>query len=193
MSTIVANGLLTGVSGVTVGGTGTTAKTFPTVPGPSIGVASTNPMLLAVPGGSSMNGQRLNIFASGTFAVGPGGACPTVTIALLPVTYNGTVGTIGSTAIISASTTAQTNLNQGYPWSLSVDLVGDTLSGVVQQTGGTLALDGTVTAVTGRLVTGFSNINYNNPAPFGVAVQVTFSVSEPLNTATMYQFCIAQI
>lgn len=193
MSVIVANGLINGVSGVSVGGTGTGLKAFPSIPGPSIGVASTNPMILAVPGGSSMNGQRLNAFASGNFAVGAGGACPTFLVGLYPVTYVGTVPTIGATAIVSATTTAQTNLNQAYPWSISVDLVGDTLSGLVQQTGGTLALDGTITSVTGRTVTGLSSINYNNPAPFGLAVQVSWSVSETGNTSTMYQFCIAQV
>jgi len=200
MATVIANLLINGAGGITVGGTGITTKYFPAVPGASIGVASVNNGYLLVPANNAVNGQRLAIRATGNFAVGDiTGACPTVTIGLYPVTFTGGLSTasINSTAILSAVVTAQTNINALYPWALTADLAGDSGSGLVQVLSGAVVADGVNTSATAGLVTGLTKINFapgaslpssGQVAPFGLVVGVTFSISEAGNTATMYQF-----
>ena len=196
MASVITNLLINGASGITVGGTGVGIKYFPTVPGASIGVASTNNGYLLVPANNVVNGQRMSVRATGNFAVGDiTGACPTVTIGLYPVTFTGGLSTasIGATAIISQVSALQANINALYPWALSVDLAGDSGSGLVQQLSGAIVIDGVNTNLTAGLVTGLSKINFGalpqgQTAPFGLVIGVTFSISEAGNTATMYQF-----
>jgi len=203
MANVIANLLANGVTGSVVGGTGTTIKYFPSIPGASIGVASTNNGYILMPANNAVNGQRLNFTATGNFAVGDiTGACPTVTLGVYPVTFTGGLSTavIGSTAIVSAVSTTQANINALYPWALQLDFAGDTGSGLVQKLSGQLVMDGVSTSVTAGLITGLTGINYapgstlpasGQVAPFGLVVGVTFSISEAGNTATMYQ-CVLQ-
>ena len=175
-------------------------KYFPFVPGSSIGVNSSNNGYLLIPAGNIVNGQRLSIRATGNFAVGDlTGPCPTVTIGLYPVTFTGGLSTasIGSTAIVSAVSTTQANINAVYPWALIVDMAGDSASGLVQTLSGAIVIDGVNTSATAGLTTGLTKINFapgttlpasGQVAPFGLVVGVTFSVSEAGNTATLYQF-----
>ena len=194
MANVITNLLINGASGVTVGGTGVGIKYFPTVPGASIGVNSPNNGYLLVPANNVVNGQRTAVRATGNFAVGDiTGACPTVTIGLYPVTFVGNVASVGATAILSAVSTLQANINALYPWALIADLAGDSGSGLVQQLSGAIVIDGVNTNLTAGLVTGLSKINFGalpqgQTAPFGLVVGVTFSISEAGNTATMYQF-----
>lgn len=192
MSNVVNNLLINGASGVTVGGTGTAIKYFPTVPGASIGVNSTSNGYLRVPGNNAANGQRLSVRAGGNFEVGAGGTCPTVTLALYPVTFVGTVGTIGATAIVSYASTLQNLTGTNYPFALNAELCGDSGSGLVQILSGQILVDGTNTAATPGLVTGLTAINFANSIPFGVVMAVTFSVSESGNSATLFQFDLQQ-
>jgi len=190
MSQPVTNLLINGLNPVSVGGTGTAIKYFPIVPGASIGVASTKNGYLYVSGNGSANGQQLSVRASGNLNVGAGAvSSPLVTVGLYPVTFVGTVGTIVSTAIISQqSTTAMEPTQAAIPWALNVNLIGDTLSGLVQAIGGAIAIDGTAGTFSTGLVTGLTAINFSNPIPYGVVVGVTFSQSESGNNANMYQF-----
>lgn len=200
MANVITNLQVNGAQGVTVGGTGTAIKYFPFVPGSSIGVNSSNNGYLLIPAGNIVNGQRLSIRATGNFAVGDlTGPCPTVTIGLYPVTFTGGLSTasIGSTAIVSAVSTTQANINAVYPWALIVDMAGDSASGLVQTLSGAIVIDGVNTSATAGLTTGLTKINFapgttlpasGQVAPFGLVVGVTFSVSEAGNTATLYQF-----
>ncbi len=177
----------------------TTAITyFPPALNTSIGVSSTAVGYVACPGNNQANGQRLYVKATGNFEVGSGGTCPSVTIGLYPVTLlqpsslgnssASPVGSIGATAIISYPSTLQNLTGTLYPWALSAEFAGDAGSGLVQQVDGWIAVDGTVTTLTQRIVTGLSGINFANPLPFGFAVGITYSVAEPGNSANMYQF-----
>lgn len=200
MASVLTNLLINGAGGITVGGTGIGTKYFPTVPGASIGVASTNNGYLLVPANNVVNGQRMAVRATGNFAVGDiTGACPTVTIGLYPVTFTGGLSTasIGATAIISQVSTLQANINALYPWALNADLSGDTGSGLVQALSGSIVCDGVAGSFSAALVTGLTKINFapgstlpasGQVAPFGLVVGVTFSISEAGNTANMYQF-----
>jgi hypothetical protein len=200
MANVITNLQVNGAQGVTVGGTGTSQKFFPFIPGASIGVNSSQNGYLLIPAGNIVNGQRLSVRATGNFAVGDlTGPCPSVTIGLYPVTFTGGLSTasIGSTAVISAVSTLQANINALYPWALIVDMAGDTGSGLVQTLSGAIVIDGVNTSATAGLTTGLTKINFapgttlpasGQVAPFGLVVGITFSVSDQGNTATMFQF-----
>lgn len=203
---VIKNLLINGASPVTVGGTGTTQKVFPYVPGPSIGVAanSSSPFsgvgAIAVPGNNEVNGQNLVVLASGNFEVGAGGACPNFTVKLLAATSAanlaaGTYTTLGTSGLI----TAQNLLGTFYPWSLEFEINGDSGSGIVQGSGaflvdGTYVGNGSNAGAQGVMGTTsgwnqLSGINFSSGTPaFYLAVGVTFSVSESGNSANMYQF-----
>jgi len=199
-----------GANPSTVGGTGTSQKIFPYVPGPSIGVAATasSPFYgvgaIPLPGSGRLNGQQFTISASGNFEVGSGGTCPQVTIALLAATSlanlkAGTYTTLGS----SGTVTAQNLTGTFYPWALNLDLAGDTGSGILQGTGAFL-VDGTALPNGGSAATAtygvlgqtvnsvswnqLSSVSFTNENTVFFAVGVTFSVSESGNSANLYEF-----
>jgi len=206
MAQPITNLLINGANPVSVGGTGTAIKYFPAVPGASIGVASPKNGILFIPGNGEANSQRMSVRSAGNFTIGTPGvgvASPAVTIALYPVTFpnqsaavansnpsSGLTSTavIGSTAIISQTFAAASDIAGYYPWTFSVELQGDTLSGLVQGVTGNISIDGIAGTYTPALVTGLTLINFSNPAPFGLVVGVTFSVSDPQALANMYQF-----
>src|SRR5271156_1148995 len=111
MATTVANLLINGLSGVTVGGSGSTVKIFPTAPGASIGVGSTKNGYLYIPGSGAVNAQRLSVRATGTFST-VGEASPTITLGLYAYPFVGTVGTLITTPIYSQLLSAA---NDGAP------------------------------------------------------------------------------
>ena len=194
MSWTINNYSITGANPSTVGGTGTGTKFFPNLPGPSIGVANTTPSStsgvgqLDVPGSNRLNGIVFHALASGNFEVGAGGACPSVTI-----TVSANTGTKQSPSYTVLATTgaitAQNLDGVFYPWYVDDTLEGDTLSGVVQ---GSFSSQTDGVAVSGTTLThNLSGINFSTQEPaFGLVVGVQFSVSEPGNSANMYQFQI---
>jgi hypothetical protein len=173
------------------------------VPGSSINVASTRNGYLFIPGNGMANAQRMSVRAGGTFAIGNDAptASPAVTIAAYPVTWpagNPSASNpsssladnavIGTTAIVSQQlATSNIKLATGLPWALLFDLEGDSSSGLVQLLSGNIIMDGTAGTVTAGLVSGLSAINFSLPVPFGIVFGVTFSVSDPLATASLYQ------
>jgi hypothetical protein len=206
MAQPITNLLINGANPVTVGGTGTAIKYFPAVPGASIGVASLKNGILFVPGNGEGNSQRMAVRACGNFTIGTPGvgvASPAVTVALYPVTFPNSAAVansnpsaqaltstavIGSTPIVTQTFAAASDAGGYYPWALTVDLQGDTLSGLVQQVAGNIVIDGTAGTFTPGLVTGLTGINFSNPVPYGLVVGVTFSVSDAQALSNMYQF-----
>jgi len=210
MAQPVTNLLINGINPVSVGGTGTTLKIFPFVPGASISVPSVKNGYLYIPGNAESNNQRLSVRANGNFQIGGDTSSPAFTLGLYAATFVGTVGTLISTPIYS-----QTFAGSGeggtpgvnyYPWSLAADLCGDGLvaqqgqasqpqffgSGLVQLLSASSVIDGTGATGTAGLVSGLTGINMNAAIPFGLAIGVTFSVSGSGNVANMYQFDISQ-
>ena len=206
MAQVIANYSVNGANPSTVGGTGTGIKAFPNLPGPSIGVANATPVLtgsnttsnakgqLDVPGSNRLNGQIFHVLASGNFEVGSGGACPNVTIALYANTGTKNVGATGGAVITAIATsgaiTAQSLDGVFYPWYIDATLQGDTQSGIVQ---GSFAgmVDGTSIA-SATLSANLSGVNFSTAEPaFGLIVGVTFSVSEPGNSANLFSFGIS--
>ncbi len=192
---------INGSSPVTVGGTGTAAKYFTQPSGNFTAGASTTPSStnatgqLAVRGDNELNGQQFMILAAGNFEVGPGGACPAVTIDM--VANTGTL--ISPTYTVIASTgavTVQTNVGVFYPWQIEATVNGDTQSGILSgyqvsvvdnsvKAGGVNALASTLSGLNF-----FGNVIFPGAPVFGVVMRVTFSVSEPGNAANMFQFQI---
>ena len=213
MAQVVTNLLLNGLSGLTVGGSGTGTKYWPLQPGASIGVNSTKNGYLYIPGNGASNGQRLSVRATGNFQVGYGTACPNVTIGLYSVTFAGNVPsgtpTINATPVlISSSITAQTADQIAYPFSLVCDLAGDGTgtagpgnigdvvntngSGLVQTLSGAIVVDGVNTNATAGLTSGLTGINFSSSVPFALLMGITFSQSDSGNSATLFQFDLSQ-
>ena len=186
---------ISGANPVSVGGTGAGARKYFQAPsgnftsgvspnpGPSASVAYGQ---LNVPGDNVVNGQKFVIVAAGDFEVGSGGACPSVTIEL--VANTGTVVTPSWTAIASTGAiTAQNLTGVFYTWELQASVVGTTKAGTLSGIQ-TAVVDNTIVAA-GALTAVLSGLNFGSNHPvFGLAVAVTFSVSESGNSANMYQF-----
>jgi hypothetical protein len=192
---VVTNFLVNGLTATTVGGTGTSVKYFPNIPGSSIGVANTTPSSssargqLSVPGNSALNGQDFEVVVIGAVNTDSAIACPTVTVALYANT--GTVASPSYTAIATTGgiTGASLSLND-EPFAIRARLSGDSASGIV---GGfyTAMYNGVLVNSTQKATTLLSSINFANDVPFGLVVGVTFSVSGANNLATLYQFSLA--
>ena len=195
-----SNMQINGANPSTVGGTGTTAKYFPAPSGNFTSGVSTTPSAtnatgqIVVHGDNESNGQLMYVTASGNFEVGPGGACPSVTIDIQANT--GTlVAPTYSTIATTGAITAQTNLNTFYPWFLQAVLVGDSQSGTI---GGNYygSVDNTNVALT-ALTNVLSGLDFSGTTSkiigtvFGLVVRITFSVSEPGNKANMYMFAVS--
>ncbi len=197
---------INGSNPVTVGGTGITAKYFPQPSSNFTAGAATTPSAtsavgqLAVHTDNQFNGQQFSILATGNFAVGPGGACPSFKIEL--VANTGTVASPTYTVIASTgNVSAQTNLNVFYPWQIEAVLNGDTQSGTIS--GYQISVVDNTVSAPAALTNVLSGLNFfsgisSSTAPvsgiglpvFGVVVRATFSVSEPGNIANMFEFNI---
>ena len=217
MAQPVTNLLINGLNPVKLGGSSTSVQFFPYVPGASIGVTSTKNGILYIPGNAEANGQRLTVRASGNCVTSGDATSPSILIGLYAAAYNanGTPNTtasglvsgtnIYSTAIFSNTFTNIPPQGTTQSWALTVDLVGDGLSGQPGQAGfvasgsnqvqllsGAVVLDGTSASASAGLVTPVIPVNMNNPVPFGLAIGFTFSVGAAANAASLFQFDIQQ-
>src|ERR1700679_4174495 len=124
-----------GSSPSSVGGTGTTVKYFPNLLGPSIGVGPLTPSAtsavgqLVIPNINTANGQHIHVDAVGYINTTAGISCPNVTIALYAQTSAVLTSPTYTTLATTGAVAAGSFLNE--PWALSVDLWGDTDSGIV--------------------------------------------------------------
>jgi hypothetical protein len=196
---VVAQWNVNGSNPVSVGGTGITAKYWTMPSGNFTAGAATTPSSsnatgqLPVRGDNELNGQQFMILAAGNYEVGPGGACPSVTIDM--VANTGTLTTPTYTVIASTgAVTAQSNLSQFYPWQLEAVVNGDTQSGIlsgyqISVVDNTFSAAKALTNTLSGLNFG-GNVIYPGAAVFGVVMRVTFSVSEPGNAANLFQFQI---
>jgi hypothetical protein len=204
----VSNLLLNGNTPVTVGGTGTTAKFFPPVPGPSINVASSKVGYIYPQGNNASNNQLLHVIAMGNVTPDPTIACPTFKLELVLSTNY----TAASPTYTSICDTTARNLGGGtgeqlatQPWMLECWLQGDNTSGLVQGKW-VYELDNTFEAGTAGdfsiLTNAVTGVNMSAPAgttgtsganaPFALAVRATFGTTGAGNTASMYQFALEQ-
>ena len=193
MSQTIANYSINGANPSTVGGTGTAIKYFPNLPGPSINVNNTTPSAtsaagqLLVPGNNQLNGQPFTVLASGNILAGSGGGSTTITVAIYANT--GTVASPTYTTLGTGAFSAEVLDNVAYPFSIKLDMEGDTLSGIVQGTQQVL-IDNVVETSTAALTHALTGINFATNPPFGLVCGVTFGTSESGNSANLYRFSI---
>lgn len=191
---VVTGYLINGSSVVTVGGTGTAIKYFPSVPGPSIGVNRTTPSAtsslgqLKALGNNRLNGQKFRVDVSGYVTTGAGIACPNVTVALYAQTntqtdgHNPTYTAIATTGAIAAGSLVN------EPFNIKFEGEGDSVSGMLQGLQ-TVLYAGVLRNSTPKAAENLlNNINFNADVPFGLVVGVTFSVSAADNSASLTQF-----
>lgn len=194
MSQPGTNYAINGSSPTTVGGTGTTVKYFPNVPGPSIGVSNTTPSStssagqLNVLGSNTLNGQRFTINLTGNVSIDPAISCPTVEIAL----YANTAAIGASPSYTKIATTGAVTAGNfdNEDFALSVTLFGTTASGVVQGSQQCFFNAALVNSTPKALTANLSGINFGAATPFGLVVGVTFSVSGAQNVGRLYQFVL---
>jgi hypothetical protein len=192
MSTYDINYSVNGAFQSTVGGSGTSRQFFPSLPGPSIGVANLVPSStnakgqLPVPGSNKLNGQPFIVNVAGWISSDPSIACPSVTIDL--VANTGTIASPTYTTIASTGAVVAGNFDQDQFW-IRCDFLGDTLSGLL--TGRYFAtFNGTAQNSTPKATTNLTGINMGSEPPFGLLVGVTFSVSGAKNLASLSNFSL---
>lgn len=205
----IANLLLNGNTPVTVGGTGTTAKFFPPVPGPSINVNSTAVGYVYPPANNAANNQLLHVMACGNVTPDPTIACPTFRVELV-ATKDYTVAApvyvsiFDSTADALGEQTGEATATQ--PWHingwLQVDGTGTITQGYAMVMIGddadlvypALGARGLSNAflINGGVGQGMINGVKPGSAPFALAVRATFGTSGAGNSASMYQFALEQ-
>jgi len=196
---IIADFQLNGSAGSTVGGTGTTAKYFPRLLGPSIGVApavlsTTNATgMLAVPGQNRLNGTFFTVNVVGEMLSPTGGGGDTATVKL----YGVTCTTAGTYTLTALATTASATLEAGTAQSFAIKttLYGDSTSGIVggnysPYLQGVLGTSATTTNVLSSINFNTGNALLPGSAPFGLGVEITFGTGTAANSATLYQFNI---
>ena len=199
MAQAIVNYSINGANPSTVGGTGTSIKYFPNLPGPSIGVANVTPSAtsaagqMLVPGSNRLNGQPFHVCASGNFEVGAGGGSATVTIALRANT--GTVTTPVYTTIATSTAYAAEALDGVfYPFDFDVKIQGDSQSALIQGQQ-TVLIDNSVNVAATALTSSLFGLlpatgAFAGEPPFGLVLGITFGTSEVGNSANLFAFSI---
>lgn len=205
-----------GVNGAfpsTVGGTGAAIKYFGRNAAFAAGATWTSPATpssssaagaLIVPGDLKVNGQVLDIVASGSFK--PSSAITSSeTVSLVVQAVTGTLASPVYTTIASSGAFAPGVDGIFYNFMFDIELQGNNDSGIVggfytmqvnNGSGGAvtknnLPLDNSLTGIV------FGNITNSNAqpgalgGPFGLVVGVTFSQSDAANSAKLYEFSIS--
>ena len=190
----------------TVGGTGSAKKYFPRNVPSSAGaqwvVSPATPSTANATGAlwlfgeNRLNGQLLDVYATGDFTPASTATSETVTVTLEAVTGSLTAPTY--TVLASTGAFAPGVDGIAYNFSIWAEIFGDTNSGIVggtqfSQINNTVS-NASVTALTNSL-TGI-NFNVGNPllpqsAPFGLVIGIQFGASNAANKANLYQFSIA--
>lgn len=190
----------------TVGGVGSTVKYFPRnvasaagaqwVASPATPSSSNATGAMWVPGDNKVNGQLMDVYATGDFTPASVATSETVEVALYAVTGSLTAPTYTKLATTGAYAPGVDGIT--YNFSIWVEIFGDTNSGIVggtqfSQVNNTVS-NASVTALTNSL-TGI-NFASGNPllyqaAPFGLVIGITFGASNAANKANLYQFSIA--
>lgn len=190
---VIADFLVNGLNPSTVGGIGTAAKYFPALFGGfntlSVAPSATSAAgQLVVPGNNVLNGQLFDVLVAGNLIAGSAAGSESVTVDL--VANVGTVSTPSYTVIGSTGAYAPPVDGVEHSFAIKAELYGDTLSGIV---GGEYVsmIDGLKQNSSPKDATALTGINMGSSAPFGLAVRVTFSVSNANNAAKLYQLQVA--
>ena len=189
MADVIAQLLVGGATPVTVGGTGTSAKYFPAVPGASIGVASANVGYVFVPGNSAVNGQTLYVDVCGSYTLDPTDASsPTVLIELVgtknPTAASPTYTVLATTGSVSSSGIGVASDN----FNIGLRMFGDSVSGLVSGVY-TAVMNNALKSSPPTIITNpLTGVNFAANEPFALAVRITFSVTGAANSASLYQF-----
>ena len=189
MAETIVNLLVNGASPVTVGGSGTTAKYIPNVPGASIGVASTAVGYLKVPGSNRMNGQQMTCFVTGSYTLDPTDASsPTVTLELVG-TKNPTAASPTYTILASGGAVATSGVGAASEsFSFQVTLFGDNASGQVNGNQRVIQNGSLANSTPKVLTNNLTGVDFSSDVPYALAFRVTFSVTGAANSASVYQF-----
>jgi hypothetical protein len=162
-----------------VGGTGSTIKIFA-----QTGLGGASAFVLPVPGAGKLEGQQYTVRAGGWVYVA--GSSPTLQISL----QSGTslTGTSNTNIASLAATAATLTTANYYPWALTADFQGDSVSGVTQGTA-QLKLNNVFTS--SAAITSLTGSKYiaNDPV-FSFVTGATFGVSNSANVAQLNQFSL---
>lgn len=195
MSQVNIGYAINGAFPTTVGGTGTTVKYWPNVPGPSIGVSNTTPSStssngqLNVPGANKLNGQLFEVAIVGAVSIDPSISCPSVEVALYANTAaNGATPSYTKIATTGAVTPGNTDFEA---FRLSLAVSGDTLSGILQGSQ-TAYFNGSLQNSTPKALTAnLSGLNFATDPVFGLVAGITFGTSGAKNLGTLWQFSLS--
>lgn len=193
----------------TVGGTGTSVKYFGRNAAFAAGASWTNPATpsssnangaMIVPGDLKLNGQLLEVVASGAFKPGLGvTSSETVTVGVYAVT--GTLTSPTYTLLGDATAFAPGVDGIWYNFSFDILLQGTNDSGIVggvynsfvnnTQTRNNVVLANSLTGISFGQNGVVNGVPGSLGGPFGLVVGVTFSQSASDNAAKLYEFSIS--
>lgn len=185
----------------------TTAQIFPTISGvgnisykgvvsSGIVFSSSAAVVLPVPGSGRYEGRYFCVTASGWLTLG--GSSPNAAVTF----YSGTSTTPGSDAIMKTSGAQSLSTGASYPWMGTMELEGDSQSGVIQGIAEFIIGNSLVAraALAGTFPTGLTFSNPPNPTPsaanvasepvFSICVGITFGVANAANVAQLTQFVL---
>lgn len=189
---------VSGVSPVTVGGLGTTAKIFPAPA--NAGSSLTSAAILSIPANGQYEGQPFGVTIAGTVVTGT-----TTTPTLNFVLQSGTSLTAASNTTVATLTAAfAAAISTKYNFCFSVLFVADSASGKLQGVPNLSAcsINGANQAIT---ITALSGINFLSGAATGanpifnrnvgnvglnLVAGVTFGVSDAANSSSLMAFYI---
>ena len=192
MAETIVNLLVNGASPVTVGGTGTTAKYFPAVPGASIGVNSTAVGYLKIPGANAVNGQSLTVTAVGSYTLDPTDASSPTVLVELVATKNPTAASPTYTVIATSGSVASSGIGVASDsFRIVASIFGDNVSGLVSGNY-TCIMNGALKSSPPTVLTNnLTGVVFSGDTPFALALRITFSVTGAANSASLYQFSIS--
>ena len=147
------------------------------VPNPQ---ATSIPLMVQIPSGSPLEGQKFEVYASGVLNCG---ASSTVNIKL----YSGTSPTVGNDTLLGASG-ALTAFSGKANWYMNAPLIFDSVSGKLTGTIKFVANNVIVAEVAiSNVITGVKNSN-NPVASF--LLSVTFGTANAANSITLDEFAV---
>jgi len=202
---VIAGYLINSANPVTVGGTGTAAKYFPSTPvqpawlsgAPGVNTSSDSHQFgnqpsstsaagqLVFPGDGKLDGVRSQILVTGTFGSDTGDPSGTVNIEV--VANTGTVASPSYTVLASTSATVPT-LAAAEDFGIYLNVFGSSKSGVLNGTYSAMINNVLVNSTPKALNNTLTGLNFAASQPFGLLVRVTFGTSDATNTASLTQF-----
>lgn len=176
--------MVSGLAPVTVGGLGVTLKQFPFPYGAGIGLASTQPGYIFIPGSGRYNGQLMRA------TVGANVNSPAGTVQFQLIANTAKQGATPVNVVLAQTTAFTPTASTTTEVSIVAELIGSTASGAVGGTFRATVGNTAINVAPAALTNALAAINFNSEYPFSLSVGVLFGTTSAANTASLFQFAL---